>query len=196
MSPPFLRFELDDGAPVALRPIVPSDRVRLLAAFGQLSEASRRFRFLGSVPSLSDAQLRYLTDTDGVDHVAWGALDLADLDAPGFGVGRWIRLEDAPGVAEFSLTVLDDAQGRGVGQLLLATLALEAGRLGVSTLRGYVGRENSRMTTWLRRLGAVATDDGPDVVFDVPVPPDASGSDSAAAFVALMDRLREAMAAS
>lgn len=190
--PAVLSFRLPDGSPVALRPVVPSDRDRLLEGFDKLSETSRRLRFLGSVSSLSDAQVRYLTDTDGIDHVAWGALDLTDPEAPGFGVGRWIRLDDTPQIAEFSLTVLDDVQGRGVGQLLLAMLAVVAETLGVEVLRGYVGRENTRMATWLRRLGASETEDNPDVIFDVPVPPDASTSASASEFVALMEQIREA----
>ena len=195
MLPPLLRLSLRDGTQVALRPVVPEDRARLLDAFDQLSETSRRFRFLGSVSSLSDAQLRYLTDTDGVDHVAWGALDVSDLDAPGFGIGRWIRLTGTPHVAEFSLTVLDDVQGRGIGQLLLAVLAVVAEPLGVETLRGYVARDNVRMVTWMQALGATSSDASPDVVFDLPVPPDPAASSSAREFVEQMDRVRAAMEA-
>jgi GNAT superfamily N-acetyltransferase len=142
---------------------------------------------------LSDAQLEYLTSTDGIDHVAWGALELSAPDAPGFGVGRWIRLDADPGVAEFSLTVLDDWQGHGVGQLLLATLAVIAESLDVTVLRGYVGRENTRMVTWLRRLGATIQEDESDWIFDVPVPPDPTTSSSAQEFIALMDEIHVAV---
>lgn len=192
-SPPLLQFRLRDGTPVALRPIVPTDRERLLDGFEHLSETSRRLRFLGSVTSLSEAQLEYLTSTDGIDHVAWGALDLSAPDAPGFGVGRWIRLETDPHVAEFSLTVLDAMQGRGLGQLLLATLAVIAESLDVRSLRGYVGRENTRMVTWLQRLGASVQPEDLDLIFDIPVPPDPATSSSAAEFVALMDEIHDAV---
>ena len=187
--PPLLQFTLRDGTPIALRPIVPADRARLLEGFEHLSEASRRLRFLGSVTSLSETQLDYLTCTDGINHVAWGALDLRPRDTPGFGVGRWIRLSSEPHIAEFSLTVLDDVQGHGIGQLLLATLAVIAESLDVTVLRGYVGRENSRMVGWLQRLGASIQEDDSDLILDVPVPPDASTSSSAAEFVALMDEI-------
>ena len=192
-DPPVLRLTLHDGHPVALRPIVPSDRDRLKAGFEQLSGDSRRLRFLGAVSSLTDASLRYLTEVDGHNHVAWGALDLADLGAPGFGVGRFVRLAEASDVAEFSLTVLDSAQGYGVGQLLLAVLAVEAPRVGVGVLRGVVGRDNERMTTWLRRLGASSRGDGQDLVMDLVLPPDPDRSPSAADFVASMADLREEM---
>ncbi|MGB3542462.1 MAG: hypothetical protein WBA11_05990 [Rubrivirga sp.] len=193
-TPPVLRLTLRDGRPVALRPVVPEDRDRLLEGFEALSVESRRLRFLGSVSSLNDAQLRYLTDVDGTNHVAWGALDLSDPDAPGFGIGRFIRLTEEPSVAEFSLTVLDTAQGLGVGQLLLAVLAVEARPLDIDTLRGIVGRENDRMTTWLRRLGASTTGSGQDLIMDLGLPVDAASGPSAEAFEETVSRIREAWA--
>ena len=192
-DPPVLSMTLRDGRPVALRPIVPSDRTRLLDGFERLSAASRRSRFLGSVSSLSDATLRYLTEVDHHDHVAWGALDLSDPERPGFGVGRFIRLPEDPDVAEFSLTVLDSAQGLGVGQLLLAVLATLAPTVGVRVLRGVVGRENERMTTWLHRLGAVSHGDGQDLVMDLSVPVAPGHSPSAAQFADTCLQIRHAL---
>ena len=189
-APPVLHLTLADGRPVALRPVVPEDRDRLAEGFAELSEESRRLRFLGSVSSLSEASLRYLTEVDHVDHVAWGALDLTDPDAPGFGVGRWIRLAGEPDAAEFSVTVLDTAQGLGVGKLLLAVLSVVAQTLGVRVLRGLVGRENERMSTWLRRLGATTRGAGQDLVMDVPVPVDPAHSRSAADFARTCEAIR------
>ena len=191
-DPPVLRLTLRDGRPVALRPVVPSDRERLARAFESLSVESRRLRFLGSVSTLSDAHLRYLTEVDHVDHVAWGALDLSDPEAPGFGVGRFIRLDGAPEVAEFSLTVLDTAQGLGVGQLLLAVLAVVGQTLDVRVLRGVVGRENERMTAWLHRLGATSRGDGQDLQMDLALPVDPAASASARDFLDTCEAIRAA----
>ncbi len=184
---------LHDGRPVALRPVVAADRHRLADGFDQLSPDSRRLRFLGSVSSLSESQLAYLTEVDGHDHVAWGALDLTHPELPGFGVGRFVRLAPDADVAEFSLTVLDTAQGLGVGQLLLAVLAVAAPAVGIRTLRGVVGRENDRMTAWLLRLGATAQGDGQDLVMDLSLPVDPAAGDSAAEFVKTMGQVRETM---
>lgn len=192
-DPPVLRLTLRDGHPVALRRVVPEDRDRLLEGFDALSVESRRLRFLGSVSSLNDAQLRYLTDVDGKDHVAWGALNLTDPDAPGFGIGRFIRLTKEPNVAEFSLTVLDTAQGLGVGQLLLAVLAVEASDLEVEVLRGVVGRENDKMTTWLRRLGASTLGSDQDLIMDLHLPVLPDTSPSAEAFTQTVLQIRAAM---
>ena len=191
-DPPILRMTLRDGRPVALRPVVPEDRDRLAEGFEELSSESRRLRFLGSVSTLSPAQLRYLTEVDGHDHVAWGALDLTDPDAPGFGVGRFIRLGAGATTAEFSLTVLDTAQGLGVGKLLLAVLAVVAPTVGIDTLRGVVGRENERMSGWLFRLGAETVAGGAELVLDLHLPVDAAASPTAAAFGDTVDRIRDA----
>ena len=183
LDPPVLRLTLSDGRPVALRPVVPSDRDRLAEGFDALSAASRRFRFLGSVNELTETHLRYFTEVDGVDHVAWGALDLTHPEAPGFGVGRFVRLHASPDVAEFSLTVLDTAQGLGVGKLLLAVLAVEAPRVGVACLRGVIARDNARMLGWMRRLGAETVESGEDVVMDIAVPVSPEASSTARGFV-------------
>ena len=194
-DPPVLRMTLRDGRPVALRPVVPEDRDRLRDGFAELSVESRRLRFLGAISTLSEHHLRYLTDVDGTDHVAWGALDLTDPARPGFGVGRFIRLGEGSDVAEFSLTVLDTAQGLGVGQLLLAVLTVVAPGVDVRVLQGVVGRENERMATWMRRLGAITVASDGDLTFDLALPVDPAASASAEAFVETTERIRRAMAA-
>lgn len=193
-DPPVVTMTLRDGRPVALRPVVPQDRDRLAEGFAELSSESRRLRFLGSVSALNQAQLRYLTEVDGRDHVAWGALDLTDPDAPGFGVGRFIRLGAGATVAEFSLTVLDTAQGLGVGQLLLAVLADVAPDVGVDTLRGVVGRENGKMSGWMFRLGATSVAGGSELTLDLRLPVDASASPTAAEFADTVAAIHQARA--
>lgn len=167
-TPPLLRLPLRDGTVVGLRPLVRADAGRLLRAFDALSFESRRFRFLSPLSHLSEEQARYLADVDGWDHTAWGALDLEHLDLPGLGVGRMVRLEEEPSVAEFSLAVADEAQGRGLGAVLLALLVALAQPRGIETLRGYVAADNTRMARWMRRLGARAEFESGIVTYDVP----------------------------
>jgi L-amino acid N-acyltransferase YncA len=197
--PPVLSFVLDDGTPVALRAVMPADRERILAGFEALSEDTRTLRFLAPIAHLSEAQLRYFTEVDHVDHVAWGALDLRETGNPGFGVGRWVRLPEAPGVAEYSLTVADEAQGHGLGALLFAVLYVLAATLEVRTLRGVIARTNGRMVQWMRRLGARPVDDGDPmdsaVTLDLPVTPDLASlpdNETARHFAALVGQVRRA----
>ena len=189
--PPYLRLLLRDGTPVGLRPVVRADADQLLQGFEALSARSRRFRFLSPLSHLSPEQAHYLTDVDHVDHIAWGALDLSVPEPPGVGIGRMVRLPDAAGVAEFSLTVLDASQGRGLGSLLLALLTLLAQPVGIRVLRGYVARDNSRMIEWLLRLGARTSDQDEDLVLDLPTSP-ANWSPEAQDFREDVARIREA----
>jgi GNAT superfamily N-acetyltransferase len=193
-----LPFTLRDGTPIVLRPVHPADRERLAEGFEHLSETSRRLRFIGAMNHLNEQQLDYLTDVDGVNHVAWGALDPEARGMPGLGVGRFVRLPDAPDVAEFSLTVLDAVQGHGLGALLLAVLYAAAPGVGVHTLRGVVARENERMTEWMRRLGAAAAEDGTEIVFELPVSEDLGtlpDTPSGRSFRTLVEAVREGMRA-
>jgi GNAT superfamily N-acetyltransferase len=189
---PSFDFTLRDGTPVVLRPLGPEDRQRLVEGFDHLSEASRYLRFIGAVTHLTEAQLDYLTGVDGVNHVAWGALD--GEEAEGLGVGRFVRLPGTPDVAEFSLTVVDAAQGHGLGKLLLAVLYVVAPPRGVRVLRGVVAPENERMVGWLRRLGASLADGAAEMVFDLAVSADLStlpDTPSGRSFGALVEAVRK-----
>ncbi len=68
---------LRDGSEVLISRLTPADAPLLADAFTRLSEESRRLRFLGPKPSLSSAELRYLTEVDGHRHEALSAIDPA-----------------------------------------------------------------------------------------------------------------------
>lgn len=128
--------ELLDGTRVRIRPIVPQDKERLVAAFERLSPESRYRRFLSPVDEITPDLLRRLTEIDYVDHFAWAALLADDPGEPSVGVARYVRLPDEPGVAEAAVTVVDEYQGRGLGTLLqaLGAVALEHG---IRRFRGF-----------------------------------------------------------
>jgi acetyltransferase len=120
---------LADGTLVVLRKIRPSDKALLVAGLQRLSLESNRARFLSPKPHFSRAELRYLTEVDGVAHVAYVAV-LADDPEHLVAVGRWVRLASDPLAAEIAIVVGDDYQGQGLGRrlgLLLADQAREQG---------------------------------------------------------------------
>jgi RimJ/RimL family protein N-acetyltransferase len=123
------------------RPIRPDDKQALEAGLSRLSEESVYRRFLSPKPGFSAAELRYLTEVDGHDHVA---LVIDDPDDPGclIAVGRWIRLVDDPTAAEIAITVADCWQGRGIGSLLARLLGEEARDLGIQRFTATVSAEN------------------------------------------------------
>lgn len=164
---------LRDGTRALIRLLVPADRERLEQGFARLSPASRYLRFHSQIKVLSDAQLRYFTEIDYRDHVAWGALEADAPDQPGMGVARYVRLESQPDVAEGAITVLDEYQGRGVGTVLLGVLIRSARANGIATLRNYVLVDNASMLHLFADLGATRAYDGDGVYrVDVPLPDD------------------------
>ncbi|MCC6552975.1 MAG: GNAT family N-acetyltransferase [Polyangiaceae bacterium] len=179
-GPDFRReVELPDGGRILLRMMRPEDRAELRRQFSRLSPGSRFRRFLTVSPELSEDALRYLTDVDGQDHVAIVATaDSLDLKAEvGLGVGRFVRLRDEPDVAEAAVTVIDEAQGRGIGRRLLEALTEAALERGIRCFRGVVLAENEPMRRILDDAGArVREDDGASLVFDVDLTPRSGAS--------------------
>jgi RimJ/RimL family protein N-acetyltransferase len=115
---------------VRIRPIEPGDKARLQRALGRLSRESVRRRFLAAKPALSAAELRYLTEVDGVDHLALCAV-LADDPDQIVAVARCVRAQPGADVAEFAIVVGDPFQGEGLGSVLAGALGDAACRAGI-----------------------------------------------------------------
>ena len=148
-------FELDRGTRVVIRPIEPGDKERLVNGLRQLSEDSIRKRFLAGKPRFTQTELRYLTEIDGVNHIALVAV-LADDPDQLVAVARCVRLPDRPQTAEMAIVVGDPFQGQGLGRELaqrLADAALEAGiRRFAATMLGDNEAARRLMRTFARRL--------------------------------------------
>lgn len=141
---------LRDGSRIRLARVTPQDAPRLEEGFARLSEESRRLRFLTSKPTLSQAELKYLTQVDGHDHEALGVIDPATGN--GVGIGRWVRDREDSTRAEVAVTVADDWQGRGMGTLLLERLSERARQEGITTFTALVSADNVSMQRLLKRL--------------------------------------------
>ncbi len=155
--PASFRYELDDGLPILLRPIQPADAPRLREGFQQMTRLARRRRLPGiddDVTELSDDLLKRLINADGVDHVAWGALNLEKPDEPGIGVARYNRIVGEPSAADVAIIITDAYQGRGAGFVLQACLHLCAHAGGIRTFYYDVASDNERIVRHLKLLGA------------------------------------------
>ncbi len=163
---------LADGTRVTLRAIRPDDADELRRGFSRLSPRSRYLRFLRPMPRLSDEMVRYLCEADGESHVGIVAVtDSHDLKSEvGLGVARFMRLAGDPEVAEAAVTVVDEAQGKGIGRLLLQALGKLARARRVKCFRCEVLAENVQVRRLLDEAGAIVReDDGRTLVFDVPL---------------------------
>src|SRR5688500_15299766 len=169
---PRLGARLADGTAVVLRPVLPTDRRHLARGLARMSAESRYRRFLTPMPRFTPWQLRYLTEVDQRDHLAWAVFVRETGGWAGVAVGRCVRLAEDPSAAEFALTVVDDYQGRGLGRLLLGTLAMVAAPVGVERFVAEVLATNAPMTGLLERAGAIVRPIGGGVVgAELPVAP-------------------------
>ncbi len=159
-----------NGNRVRIRPIVIADQDAIVRGFRQLSDESRRHRFLIPPAELSESMLAYLTRVDYTNHVALAAFALDDAGEPGVGIARYIRLADEPDCAEAAVTVLDEYQNRGIGTVLLEALALIAQQNGITRFCGYVQWENTGVVELARRLGATVRHSSTGLArYDVPL---------------------------
>jgi GNAT superfamily N-acetyltransferase len=141
---------LSDGTRVHIRAVRPEDKALVRQGFEAWSERSRLMRFCAPKHDLSDSELRYLTELDGHDHVALGALLVHRFrqEEPA-GIARFVRLEPGGSVAEAAVAVTDAQQGKGLGRLLLTELAKVARKEGVTRFRCLVLEENRAMQALL-----------------------------------------------
>jgi GNAT superfamily N-acetyltransferase len=142
---------LPDGTAVLIRPLTTDDAGELRRGLEHLSPESAYRRFLGTPPTLNATTLRYLTDVDHVNHEAFGAADPAT--GHGVGIARFVRSTDDPTHAEIAVAIADELQHRGLGTLLLATLADRARAVGITHFTGLVLADNIGMLKLFERLG-------------------------------------------
>lgn len=147
------RVVLRDGRQVELRPIRADDKEQLRRGLSRLSEGSRYLRFFTAKDHLSEGELRYLTEVDGVDHFAIVA-GTPPEDGPqvGLGVARFVRSTTDPEVAETAVVVLDDVQGQGLGTVLLSRLGAAATERGVRWFVSDFLARNEAIAQLLRDL--------------------------------------------
>lgn len=162
---PVVWFQMPDGLEVGLRPIHPEDREALSEGFRALSDDSRYHRFLTPLPRLTDAQARYLTEIDQINHFAWG-IGLRDPGGGlrGIGVARYVRESADAEAAEIAVAITDEHQGRGLGSLLVRALAVVAQTHGITRLTGVVLAENRAMIRIFEKLGGTTRSSGAGLV--------------------------------
>lgn len=117
-----------------------------------LSDESVQRRFLTLKRSFSRAELRYLTEVDGRDHVALVAESPGDETRRLIAVARFVRLAEDLTAAEAAIVVADDWQRRGVGSVLAARLAEEARRSGIRRFTATMASDNVPAQKLMRRL--------------------------------------------
>lgn len=148
------RVTLRDGAEVLIRPVEATDKPAMLEGFARFGEQSRRQRFFAPKRALTARDLARFTEVDHEDVECLVALDATT--GAGAGAARFERLRPGGAVAEVSVSVVDDWQGKGLGGVLLQRLCRRAGEVGVHTFRASVLVGNPAMRRAFERLGRVS----------------------------------------
>ncbi|RYD67015.1 MAG: N-acetyltransferase [Verrucomicrobiaceae bacterium] len=166
MIPERLDLLLNDGTPVVARPLTPADRDYVADGYRLLSPEARYQRFwVRQGEIIGDAMLNRLLTGQLPNHAIWTVFDPTREGFPGLGAASFWKLGNGTDEAEFSVTVMDADQGRGVATLLLSILWLVAFRCGIETLTGYTMPENRRALRWMQDTGAAGEWDGYNAVF-------------------------------
>ena len=138
-----------DGLELLLRPLRPDDKRRLAQAFERLSPQTRYRRFFAPLESLSDQDLRYLTEVDHHDHEAIAAVN--PENGMIIGVARFVRSDD-PTEAEVAVVVGDPWHGHGVATALLQQLVERARTEGIDHFVALVLSDNTDALELFRHL--------------------------------------------
>ena len=138
-----------DGTMVQVRPIEPDDKHLLVDGLRRLSPEAAFKRFLSPKVRFSEAELKYLTEVDGHDHIAYVAVLGDTLVA----VGRVVRVDRE--TADIAILVWDEWQGLGLGSWLARRLAAAAAAEGVTRIAGTMLADNRPA---LRILKSVSSD--------------------------------------
>jgi hypothetical protein len=166
IGPEFLSVRLEDGSCLQIRLVTPADRAHLVDGFARLSKQSRYTRFFSYIPSLEGPVLDNLANLSGHLHVALGAF--AGNDELGHGVAVARAIQPAYGEpADLAITVVDGAQGMGLGELLLHILVVLGTKLGVTAFTATTLRENYPAGKAFRKIGAKTAPDPEDMAISL-----------------------------
>jgi RimJ/RimL family protein N-acetyltransferase len=154
------RHVLSDGTTVTIRPIAAGDKQELQDGLHRLSDETVQRRFLAPKVRFTKAELRYLTEVDGHDHVA---LVVESERWPGtiVAVARYVRLSSDPDTAEAAIVVADALQGQGLGTLLAKRLAVAASVHGIRRFTAEMLGDNRPAQRLMELLTAELRDSAP-----------------------------------
>lgn len=140
------RPHLRHGGPVLIRPVRPDDADLVQALVLSLSAASRYRRFLHAMNELPAGLLASFVDIDYRRQMTLVATLGERGRETAIGMAQYVAEADTDG-CDFALLVQDGSQRRGLGSILLDSLALAAGAAGYAYMAGDVLAGNEAMLT-------------------------------------------------
>lgn len=135
-----------------IRQIKPEDKIPLQVGLQMLSPESIRQRFFASKKEFTDNELRFLTEVDQINHLAFVAVHHLDGKLLPGGVIRAIKNIERPTYAEIGITIVDSYQGMGLGIRLFDTIAEQGLKVGLTHIYGEFHTSNMKMTKLLEKF--------------------------------------------
>jgi RimJ/RimL family protein N-acetyltransferase len=142
-------FTTKDSFTYEVNKITPNSKELIKEGFSKLSNKSVMFRFLELKKHLSEKELEYLSNPDGIKHVAFGAIFNDGVEKHGIGVARYIKTTED--TAELAVTIIDEFQGKGIGKNLVKIITLYAKKANLKYLIGTVNCYNESMMRIVRK---------------------------------------------
>jgi len=142
---------LRGGDRVLIRPIHKNDVEMERKFIETLSPESRRFRFLETLNSPSDALLQQFTTINPLTDRAYVAVIAAGTQEHEVGVARFSAQPDGKD-CEFAVVVSDAWQQKGLGTLLMQHLIAAAQKLGIERMHSSDPHDNDLMRKFAAHL--------------------------------------------
>jgi GNAT superfamily N-acetyltransferase len=142
---------LRGGDRVLIRPIHTNDVEMERKFIEALSPESRRFRFLDTMNSPSDALLQQFTTINPLTDMAYVAVAEAGEKALEVGVARF-SAQPGGKDCEFAVVVSDAWQQKGLGTLLMQHLIAAAQKLGIEKMHSSDLEDNNLMRKFAEHL--------------------------------------------
>lgn len=152
-----IHTEMADGRALCLRPLDSADAPLIEAGIIALSDRSRYLRFFSRFKQAPPSVLKRLTDFEGDDHLAWGAVDNSLESCPPIAAAHIVRVKNSQQArGDFAVAVLDDYHNQGVARAIIACLFLDAFSKGFRAVELDVLSENRVGGSLFRSLGGTA----------------------------------------
>jgi ribosomal protein S18 acetylase RimI-like enzyme len=143
-------FDLPHGPTIVVRPLANGDVETVTAVFGRLGDESRRLRFNGAKPCLSDGDLAGLARVDATHH-ALVAHVVGDPQPAA--LAQLVRTSRES--AEIAFVVADEHQHRGIGSALTRMLLDDARAAGIKEITALASGDNRAALALIRRSASI-----------------------------------------
>jgi RimJ/RimL family protein N-acetyltransferase len=142
---------LPGGLQIGIRALRPEDREHMMSAVQRISGQSLYRRFFGPKRHFTERELSFFLNVDFSKHVALVAVVRENEQEAIIGGGRYVVSKS--GQAEIAFAVVDEYQGRGIGNALLRHLVTIARQAGLRELVAEVLSENQPMLKVFEKSG-------------------------------------------